>query len=116
MQPDRSKEVKELEDELALSNVEWSQSFKEIQAKMVKLEENFQGLKRTNQDLIRTNEGLTKTNEDLKRRIEDLEKNYTNDKNSIISNLLKEMINYVGNELDSNDNDNFFKRKRARNA
>jgi len=59
-----------LEDELALPNIEWTQSFKELRTRMESLEETIQGLQQTIQDLKQVHE---------------------NDMNFIISALLNEI-------------------------
>ncbi|CAF2109714.1 unnamed protein product [Rotaria magnacalcarata] len=49
--PKPSKEVQDLQDELSLSNNEWTQAFKDLNEKVVKAEENSKKLEENNKKL-----------------------------------------------------------------
>ncbi len=115
VQPDPPKEVTELQDELVLTNVEWAQSFKELQTKIEKLEQTIKDLKHTIED-------QQQTIEDLKHTIEDLKQAHGRDINFITSALLNDTVKQVEETLVGykrpNENDNFGegKEKKSRNA
>ncbi|CAF1061961.1 unnamed protein product [Rotaria magnacalcarata] len=75
--PKPSKEVQDLQDELSLSNNEWTQAFKDLNEKVVKAEENSKKLEENNKKL---------------------EESHSADIKYIVSLLVNEMIEKVNGE------------------